>query len=421
MIAFMIAFLDTAYYVISFVNGLLFYQILKVLLPMRGPAVLRFLAYAPCFIIVNMIIYLNDIENYTLTFLFFVLFIMILYKGSTIIKLSTVVIFYPLIAAVNFLNQDIGYQIFLLLPKRTDDLYSTITHTACYVPVALIWFAVWRLSVRRFQNIMELLDTRMWLMLDSVYAVLLIGLFMSLNYLTNPLHAYLFAFAVLVTVFGSLFLISYIAKSVKTSYQLNALKMEYQYYEDKLKDEERVRAVYHDMKNHLLLLKAEDSSRNAEIIDSIQEQLTSYENYYQTGNTLLDVIIREKAELAREYQIDFSAMLRFESGDFMEPIDISTIFGNALDNAIEASLKLPASQRVIVMKAGRVHDMISIKIENHIAAGVKPDMKSMKKDQFFHGLGYKSIKQAVAKYGGQCTCKFEEERFTLTIIIPLAG
>lgn len=135
---------------------------------------------------------------------------------------------------------------------------------------------------------------------------------------------------------------------------------------------------------------------------------------------LLDVIIREKAERAREYKIDFSALLRFESGDFMEPIDISTIFGNALDNAIEASLKLPASQRMIVMKADRVHDMLSIKVENNTAAGETPDMKSTKKDQFFHGLGYKSIEQAVAKYGGQCTCKFEEGRFTLTIIIPVA-
>jgi sensor histidine kinase regulating citrate/malate metabolism len=207
--------------------------------------------------------------------------------------------------------------------------------------------------------------------------------------------------------------------SVKTAYQLNTLKTEHQYYEGKLKDEERVRAVYHDMKNHLLLLKAENGGRNTEIIESIEEQISGYENYFDTGNILLDVIIREKAERAREYEIDFSAMLRFERGCFIEPTDISAIFGNALDNAVEASLKLPVSRRLITAKADCVHDLLTIRIENHTADEVGPEMKSTKKDKLFHGFGYKSIEQAVAKYGGQVSCKHMNGRFILSIVIPI--
>ena len=51
--------------------------------------------------------------------------------------------------------------------------------------------------------------------------------------------------------------------------------------------------------------------------------------------------------------------------DFIEPLDISTLFGNSIDNAIEASEKLPENQRVIAVKAGRVNDFISILIENN--------------------------------------------------------
>ena len=61
---------------------------------------------------------------------------------------------------------------------------------------------------------------------------------------------------------------------------------------------------------------------------------------------------------AKEKQIDFNAVISFESGAFLEALDISTIFGNALDNAIEASEKLPEDQRIITVKADRVRDML---------------------------------------------------------------
>ena len=75
---------------------------------------------------------------------------------------------------------------------------------------------------------------------------------------------------------------------------------------------------------------------------ALQNQILEYENYYHTGNDFLDIIIRDKAQRAREMQIDFSPQIYFEDGSFIDPLDISTIFGNALDNAIEACEKLPA-------------------------------------------------------------------------------
>lgn len=53
----------------------------------------------------------------------------------------------------------------------------------------------------------------------------------------------------------------------------------------------------------------------------------------------------------------------------MEPLDISTIFGNAIDNAIEASENLPEYKRLITVKAERVRDMLLITIENNTQPG----------------------------------------------------
>ena len=51
--------------------------------------------------------------------------------------------------------------------------------------------------------------------------------------------------------------------------------------------------------------------------------------------------------------------------DFIEPLDVSTIFGNGLDNAIEASEKLPEEQRAILVKAGKMQNFFSVLIENN--------------------------------------------------------
>lgn len=208
--------------------------------------------------------------------------------------------------------------------------------------------------------------------------------------------------------------------------QVNQLKMleleqKHKYYEDKLKEEERIRGIYHDMKNHLLLLQepGRSNQESGQMITALQEQISSYENYYKTGNTFLDIIIRDKVQKAKEQGIDFSAMIHFEDGSFLEPLDISAIFGNALDNAIEASLKLPASERLITIKANRFRDMLSIVIENNAAHEIAADRQTTKQDKFLHGFGLKSIEKSAEKYQGQCSVKQEAGSFILEIIIPI--
>lgn len=90
------------------------------------------------------------------------------------------------------------------------------------------------------------------------------------------------------------------------------------------------------------------------------------ENYQRTGNPFLDTIISDKSKKANEQGIDFSAVIQFESESFLAPLDISTIFGNAVDNALEASMTLPQDQRLITIKAGRIHDMLVIVFKNHV-------------------------------------------------------
>ena len=159
------------------------------------------------------------------------------------------------------------------------------------------------------------------------------------------------------------------------------------------------------MKNHLLVLEnRENAEETRQMAEKLRSQIADYEDYVHTGNDFLDIIIKDKSERAREKQIDFSAAIDFGEAGFIDPLDISTIFGNAIDNAIEASEKLPEDRRMIEVKAGRVQDMVSIVIRNNYDGSRTPeDKRTSKADAFMHGFGISNIKKAAEKYGGACT------------------
>jgi len=215
---------------------------------------------------------------------------------------------------------------------------------------------------------------------------------------------------------------SYLKHQRETAQQkVRELEAIHAYYEQKLKDEERVRAIYHDFKNHLLILQGEKKGSEPlqEMTEYLQKQISDFENYQRTGNPFLDTIISDKAKKANEQGIDFSAVIQFESGSFLAPLDISTIFGNAIDNALEASMTLPQDQRLITIKAGRIHDMLVIVFKNHVLPEKNQGTDTGKKDLFLHGFGLKNIRQAVEAYDGQMTVSQDQSAFILKIVIPI--
>ena len=192
------------------------------------------------------------------------------------------------------------------------------------------------------------------------------------------------------------------------------------HYRDKLKTEEKIRSIYHDMKNHLLVLEGRQSTDlTCRTVEKLQSQIADYENYIHTGNEFLDIIVREKAAIAKEKGIDFNVLARFEDGAFLDALDISTIFGNALDNAIEASEKLPQEQRLITVKAERRQDMLVIIVGNYAQPDTAIPKRTSKANSFLHGFGLPNIRNAAEKYGGQCSTKIENGVFTLKLILPI--
>lgn len=201
------------------------------------------------------------------------------------------------------------------------------------------------------------------------------------------------------------------------------IESQYQYFTERQKDEKNVQRMYHDLKNHLLILQKEvcTTDETNEYISAMLTNIKPYENYYETGNRFLNIIINEKLKQAKAQKINMEVLVDFTGMEAMDPMDISTLFGNALDNAIEASCKLNEEQRFIILKARRHHESMVIKVENNhnnklfFSQGKIITTKANKK---MHGFGTENIKMVVEKYGGNYKVLSENGVFSLVIILP---
>ena len=112
-------------------------------------------------------------------------------------------------------------------------------------------------------------------------------------------------------------------------------------------------------------------------------------------------------------------MTPFADGGFLAPLNISTLFGNALDNAIEACEKLPQGQRLVTVKTGRVRDMLLILVENTMDPQAPAHARTTKGDTFLHGYGLANLRRTAEGYGGHVLTRGEGGVFTLKILLPI--
>ena len=184
--------------------------------------------------------------------------------------------------------------------------------------------------------------------------------------------------------------------------------------------------LHHDMKNHLLALrtiaKNEDSKRIDAYINRLLEQTVPYEETVETGKPLLDGLISEKVAIAQKNQIGTDIRLDFSEIDFIDDMALCTIFGNALDNAIEACEKVPEEDgRLIQVKSELDAGQLLLYFINSCSGPVSTIdglPETTKADRQNHGIGLKNIHRALNRYNGTMYVKSTDNRFELILMIP---
>lgn len=204
----------------------------------------------------------------------------------------------------------------------------------------------------------------------------------------------------------------------------NMFQLQYKQYQAYRENSELIRRRAHDLKHQLYIIRQEaDKAKQNQYLDDMTLAIQRFETKIETGNPVLDTILTQKNQYCLQHDINFTCIVQGELLHFMDVMDISALFGNALDNAIEALEKMTdPEQRLMTLKVSKHGQFIVIRLDNYdtsdldISTGQFPATSKSNKE--FHGFGLKSMEYIATKYGGSLTFTKEENWVKLTILFP---
>jgi sensor histidine kinase regulating citrate/malate metabolism len=170
------------------------------------------------------------------------------------------------------------------------------------------------------------------------------------------------------------------------------------------------------------VLRVETDPRARErILADLEEAVAAYGAQVRTGNRVVDAVLVAKNMRARDEQVEVSFVVDGTLLDFMDPLDITAVLGNAVDNAIEAAARVPdVGRRSVRVAVFAQDDFVMIRVENPFAGTVQRSAGRIvsRKRGAGHGYGLRNIEAAVERYGGSTSISHEDQWFSLRVLLP---
>ena len=198
------------------------------------------------------------------------------------------------------------------------------------------------------------------------------------------------------------------------------LKQEQEQHEMSRATVEVINRKCHDLKHQISALRHQSEADQEKSIAELEHAILLYDNLAKTGNNDLDIVLAEKTFLAEKHGVKLQCIVDGERFSFMRTEDICSLFGNAIDNAIEAATKEPAAEkRIVMLRTSMKGNMLSLHVENPCSQ--KPQFAdglplTSKGDTDYHGFGMRSMRYVAEKYGGVLTAAWEDGFFSLDVL-----
>ena len=194
-------------------------------------------------------------------------------------------------------------------------------------------------------------------------------------------------------------------------------------YKQNKENIELINIKCHDLK-HQIERFSQKGSFSQEESKELESMIDIYDTNVKTGNDVLDLIIKEKSLLCQKKNIKLKCYADCSKLNFITETDLYNLFGNALDNAIEAVSKInDYDKRRINLIVKNMMSFVSINIENYFEGQIELNKqgipKTTKNNVQYHGFGMKSIKLIINKYHGDLKIVTDGDIFSLCILFPL--
>ena len=345
-------------------------------------------------------------------------------------------IFYAVMAfAIAECIASLEWQVVNYIYSDTSKIPLIIEVLAILLTYGSVIFGIWKLLSTRIPKETRLhIEKKDWF-ISLFICVLVFGFsnisFISFNSITpKPYSIQIGAIRTLVDVAGVAMLYGHLLSCYNNMVRREldavqgALKNQYIQYKQSRDSIEIINMKYHDMKHQINILRGmNDSEQRAALLDRMEADIKAYELQYKTGNSVLDTVLTSKSMQCDKHGITMIVVADGALLDFMDAMDICSIFGNALDNAIEATMKLEDKEkRLIHVNVSQFKSFVMIRFENYFKGNLKKEgasFKTTKKNAEDHGYGIKSINYTVEKYDGAVDIKANNKWFEIKILIPI--
>lgn len=344
-------------------------------------------------------------------------------------------IYYAVLAfSVAELSASVEWQLVNVLYQDITQMPLAVELLAVAAVCGAINIAMWQLfKLRLPENKRLRIDTKDWV--TCIVIGVIVFAFSNISFMTDSYPFYgqysrdIANIRTLVDIAGVAVLYAYFVSicSNMTYRELeaiqNVLQNHYVQYKNSRDSIDLINMKYHDLKHQIQLLRQmEDQGQRVALLDRMEADIQAYELQNKTGNVVLDTLLTGKSMYCAKHGITMTVVADGTLLSFMDAMDLSSIFGNALDNAIEAVLKTKDKEkRLIHVTVSQMKSFVIIGVENYFEGNIdswEEETPVTKKDSRFHGYGIKSIKYVVNRYRGVVKISARNQWFELKILIP---
>ena len=228
-------------------------------------------------------------------------------------------------------------------------------------------------------------------------------------------------------VFVNMFLLYFVKFSNEKNYYKMQMELmqqqeqsQYEYYETQREKNQETRAVFHDIDKHIKMIEGlyqkQDVGAALDYTKQIRTMLKPLIPTEYNENPILNCLIADKVKYAGKMDIPFEVDIANADVRFMKPIDITTLFGNLLDNAFEENQRCSGNHKYVGISMKEYKDMISIRVENALESPIV--LKGGQITSVREGaIGLLNIRRCVQLYEGSITYKTDADRLVCDILI----
>jgi len=317
-----------------------------------------------------------------------------------------------------------NYQVNPFYTIGVDNIYGFILMGALSYIFALLF--------RNFKNIRKsTMESTAFLVFYSLISVsTIVMLYVIIIYLPQVA-----AIVITIVTVGINIFIFYLHDTLSAAFEeklksaLHTQEKEYYYAQCQLMQEsaERVKTIRHDMKFHLATARDFTANNKAseatDYLGSLLDDINTGEVYSNTGNIAFDSIINYKLKTAAEDNIKVEIDVLIPKNLNMDTVDVVTILGNLLENALEAVAKV--NDKIIKLNIEASKGNLFIKIDNTFDGEVRyakgkdgaEKVIATRKDGDNHGYGLKNIRRTVEKYSGHLDITHDDGVFYVGVLL----